>query len=97
MKILKTGTMKDGTDIQIEEWNEDYSFMPYGNTLATYPKSKVSQEGPYAPKANERYRFDFEFNSHEEAETAYNELIEGTKTLSDFKNQLRNMKYQDCI
>ncbi len=35
MKVLEKGIMLDGTVIQIEEWNENYSFMPYGSTLAT--------------------------------------------------------------
>lgn len=61
MKVLQKGIMPNGTVIQIEEWNENYSFMPYGGTIASYPKSKVSHEGSFAPKGNETYRFQFDF------------------------------------
>ena len=97
MKVLKTGTMPDGTHIQIEEWNENYNFMPYGSTLASYPKSKVSHEGSFSPKGNEIYRFEFDFNSNNEAEIAFNDLLNGIKNLSDFKTHLSKQKYADCI
>lgn len=51
MEILKTGTMPDGTHVQLEEWKDDYDFMPYGNVVASYPKSKMIHEGRYSPKA----------------------------------------------
>ncbi|MFB7301707.1 hypothetical protein [Heyndrickxia sporothermodurans] len=34
MEVLEKGMMLDRTLIQIEEWSTDYSFMPYGSTLA---------------------------------------------------------------
>lgn len=61
MKVLKTGKSAGGVDIQIEEWSENYSFMPYGSTLAFYPKSKATHKGQFAPKAGESYRFSFSF------------------------------------
>ena len=66
MKVLKKGAMSDGTKIQIEEWSEDYSFMPYGRTIGVYAKSKMSHEGSFTPKGNEIYRFEFDFNSNKE-------------------------------
>jgi len=97
MKVLKTGTMSNGTHIQIEDWSEDYSFMPYGSTLASYPKSKVTHEGQYSPKGNEIYRFSFDFNSNDEAETAFSDLLDGSKKLSDLEGFLREREYKDCI
>jgi hypothetical protein len=97
MKVLKKGIMKDGTDIQIEEWNENYNFMQYGSTIASYPKSKSNHEGSCSPKLNQIYRFSFDFKSNEETEKAYNSLLDGTKTLSDFKEFLSDKKYSDCI
>ena len=44
MKVLKTGKSAGGVDIQIEEWRENYSFMPYGSTLAFYPESKATHK-----------------------------------------------------
>jgi len=97
MKVLEKGIMPDGTNIQIEEWHENYSFMPYGSTLASYPKSKVSHEGAFAPKGNEKYRFSFNFKSYDEAQQAFINLTNGIKTLSDFKSNIYNPKYADCI
>lgn len=97
MKVLEKGIMPNGTPIQIEEWNEDYSFAPYASTVASYPKSKVSHEGAFSPKGNQTWRFDFNFDSENEAKKAFTELLSGEKDLSDFKNKLSNKKYTDCI
>ena len=97
MKVLKTGIMPNGTQIQIEEWNENYSFIPYASTLASYPKSKVSHEGAFAPKGNEIYRFQFNFKTEEEADKAFQDLLTGTKTLTDFRTNINTPKYRDCI
>jgi hypothetical protein len=98
MKILQNGIMPDGTEIQIEEWNENYSFMPYGSIIASYPKSKVSHEGIYAPKGNQVYRFDFNFKSTEETKVAFDELVTGSKVLSDFINNFAGKpEYKNCI
>ncbi len=97
MKVLKRGTMPDGTKIQIEEWKENYSFMPYGSTIASYPVSKMSHEGQYSPKGNSVYRFQFDFKSNEETEQAYNSLTNGNKCLLDYKENLYTKEYADCI
>lgn len=97
MKVLEKGIMPDGTVIQIEEWNEDYKFLSYGSTLATYPKSKISLEGQFSPKANERYRFELKFDSYKETKEAFQNLIEGKIVLSDFKDKLYDRRYVDCI
>lgn len=98
MKIVKTGTLKDGTNIQIEDWSENYSFHKPADVLASYPISKMSHTGTYAPKAGERYRFSFKFKSAEEAVVAFNELTEGRRVLSDFKDFMDNKpEYKNCI
>jgi len=97
MKVLQTGIMPNGTHIQIEEWNENYSFMSYGSTLASYPKSKVSHEGTYSPKRNQVYRFDFDFKSNEETKESFNNLVNGSKQLVDFISNLNRKEYADCI
>lgn len=97
MKILNKAVLPNGTNIQIEEWSEDYSFYPYGATLATYPKSKVNIDGQFAPKWNKTFRCDFKFNNHEEALQAYNDLILGNKVLSDYANYLDDKKHLQCI
>jgi hypothetical protein len=97
MKVLIKGIMPNGTPIQIEEWHEDYDFMPYGRTLASYPLSKVSHEGSYSPQRNKPYRFEFDFGSHEEAREAFASLMDGSKQLSDFKDKMCYPNYADCI
>jgi hypothetical protein len=97
MQVIQRGLLKDNTKMQIEDWSKDYSFYNYGCTLATYPKSKANQKGQFAPKSGEVYRFDFQFNSFEETEKAFKELIDNKKILGDFKDKLRDKKYLDCI
>jgi alpha-galactosidase/6-phospho-beta-glucosidase family protein len=97
MKVLDKRIIKDGTKIQIEDWSEDYSFYKYGYTLASYPESKRTHKGQFAPKEGKIYRFDFKFNSFQEVQQAFNELLEGIKTLADFKENLSRKEYQNCI
>lgn len=98
MQILEKGIMPDGTVIKIEEWNQDYSFIPYGNTLASYPKSKANHKGSFAPKLDEKYRFQFSFKSNIEAKKAFNDLLLGEKSLIDYKDNFSSdNKYLNCI
>jgi hypothetical protein len=58
----------------------------------------MTHSGTWAPKAGERYRFSFKFNSAEEATAAFDELTKGRKVLSDFKNFMDGKsEYKDCI
>lgn len=98
MKVLKIGKSAGGVDIRIEEWHENYSFMPYGSTLAFYPESKATHKGQFAPKAGESYRFSFEFPSNEETEAAFTELERGSSTFTDYlKYWAGKPEYRDCI
>lgn len=97
MKILSKGIMPNGTKIQIEEWSESYKCIPYGSVIASYPKSKVTKSGAFAPKLNQTYRFSFNFNSESEAKEAFKELLSGSKKLCDFKENLDVKEYADCI
>ena len=113
MKVLKTGKSAGGVDIQIEEWSENYSFMPYGSRLALFPncwatliggvapgagECVATHKGQFAPKAGESYRFSFEFPSNEEAEAAFTELESGNSTFTDYlKYWAGKPEYRDCI
>lgn len=98
MKVLQIGTMPNGTPIQIEEWQENYSFISYGSTIASYPKSKMSHEGSFAPKGGEIYRFHFNFPTTEEAQQAFNSLSNGVTVLADYVEYMHDRpKYADCI
>ena len=91
MKVLQRGQMPDGTEIQIEEWSENYSFYAYGSMVAAYPKNRYG----------EKVRANKTFESAEEAEEAFNALKNGDKTLADFnftaKESGRDILYQEKL
>lgn len=99
MIVLQKGKMKDGTAIQIEDWNEDYSFMEYGSTIGTYPISKMGYDEQFTPKKGKTWRIQYNFKSNKEAKKVYNELINGVKTLKDIEDNLHDAKYKykDCV
>ena len=97
MKVLEVSSMPCGTKIQIEDWSKDYNFMPKANTLAAYPKSKVSLDGQFAPKLNKPFRVSFNFDSESEAKQAFYELEAGTKRLINFKENINNPRKIQCI
>lgn len=43
MKVIRRGKMKDGTDIQIEDWSDEYCFLGYGMHLVAYPKNRFGE------------------------------------------------------
>lgn len=97
MTIIKEGIMPDGTNIHIEDWHDDYNFMPRARTVASYPISKMTKEGSFAPKAGELYRFSFDFQDSAAALSAFDSLLAGTTQLADYKEKITNLKYADCV
>jgi hypothetical protein len=97
MKVIETVTMPNGTDIQIEEWNETYNFMPYASKLATYPISKMSRGLYFGPRGGEYYRFSFDFENAEECKKAFDLLKEGKAQLKDYVKYMDRKEYADCI
>ena len=91
MKVLQRGQMPDGTEAQIEEWSENYSFYAYGSLVAAYPKNRYG----------EKVRASKIFESAEESAKAFNALKNGDKTLSDFnftaKESGRDIPYQEKL
>lgn len=96
MKIIKKGTTPGGTPIQIEDWHMSYSFMAEASTLAAYPLSNKTKEGTYAPKAGEKYRFQFNFEDAEECQKAFTALEQGA-SLSEYADKMQNPIYVDCL
>jgi uncharacterized glyoxalase superfamily protein PhnB len=97
MMILQKGKMEDGTVIQIEDWSEDYSFKEYADTIGAYPISKIGYVGQFKPKKGETVRMQYNFKSTDEADKAFTELIEESKTLKDFETNLYDKRYKDCV
>lgn len=85
MQILEKGITPNNINIQIEDWSKDYSFMPYGATIGTYPISKQSLQGSFSPKLGRSFRFQLVFKNHEQVQQAYKQLLSGEKVLNDFK------------
>jgi len=97
MQVIKKGIAKDNFKIQVEEWNENYNFIPHSSTLAIYKLSKSSHKGQFAPKGGEIYRFQFDFKTEEEANAAFNDLVSGNKNITEFISNLNDPSYKDCI
>lgn len=98
MKVLENSKLPNETEIQIEDWNEDYDFIPYASTIGCYAISKFTRGGVFGPREGKFSRFQFDFESQEEAKMAFDDLVSGKKTLSDFKENMdERSKYGDCI
>lgn len=98
LKVRCTGSMPDGTAIQIEDWSEVYpDIYPQDSTLAAYPISKWSIPGAFAPKAGEQFRAGFDFPDCRACKKAFEELSSGKKTLADFVEHLERREYRAAI
>lgn len=97
MTVVKTGAMPDGTKVQIEDWSENYDFIPPSSTIAAYAVSKWTIGRPFGPRAGEINRFQFDFADKTETENAFAELISGEKSLADFKGKLNRPEYATCL
>lgn len=92
MKIIAKATMPDGTNIQLEDWGEDYSHLKNELILAAFPTANRSVKGAFAPKEGEKFRASFYFNNVK-AEEIFNTLKKGTNKLSDYIKNLANPDY----
>lgn len=88
MKVEKRAVMADGTYLQIEDWTmvEHIKSM----IVTCYPEAKRSiyhKERPYDtpyPKREKIFRVSFIFPTREEAERAFQNLVDGNYTLFDY-------------
>lgn len=71
MRILEQAVLSDGTLIRLEDWNVDFGFLPFGSTIAAYPKKYI------------RMRAAADFTTHADAAATFNRLVEGTATITD--------------
>ena len=85
MKVLERAAMPDGTEIQMEDWHADYpTVFAHNASIGAYPKSKVNFKTTWFPKRGQNFRASFNFKTESDARQAYNDLINGNKTLVDF-------------
>lgn len=74
--------MKDGTKIQLEDWSKDYSFHKENDTIGAYPiAKKTNEESEFGAKKGKEYRLELRFETGEQADNAYNELLQGASIL----------------
>lgn len=97
MEILEKSLTYDGTNLQVEDWSEDYSFHSYGDTLGVYPKAKVSLSGAFSPREGQRFRLTLDFKDHSEAMGAFIALKEGKAKLTDYEANIKQKKLLACI
>ena len=60
MKIIKKGQTREGIEIRIEDWSEDYSCYAYGNFVTAYPKKYGSIRLEYQASDYDNAVFIFE-------------------------------------
>ena len=88
MKILKKSQMPDGTNIQIEDWKNDYSYIKT-LTIGTYPKAKNTSISGYIEK-NKNFRLELSsFESDEQVENVFKELEKGKISLENLSEYFR--------
>ena len=87
MKVIQKAYMPNGTNIQLEDWSNTYSFYNLP-ALVAYPVATKSQlwrrEG-----FTFRLELDANWTSKEEIEAAFNGLQEGTLNLIDLTEHFR--------
>jgi len=84
MKVVIKDKMPDGTDIQIEDWSENYpNVHKFGDLVVAYPISKYITLDEHI-RQGERFRCELNFKTHEQALEAFENLKNGTKTLLDY-------------
>lgn len=88
--ILRKNKLND-FKLQLEDWSKEYpNTYKYGSTLIVYKEAK---EDIGTIKRHSIARFEYDFNSHDEAIKAYDDLLEGRKTPIDFIEYLHDPKY----
>ena len=99
--VLRKGVTPNGTEIQLENWHDTYSFRPVNSTIGAYPIAKESCPSIWAgeyPRKGESFRCFFEFDNESDALEAYNNLICGYKQLTDYlDNYSGDAEYKKCI
>ena len=97
MEILIKAVTKDGIDIQLENWHENFASIPFGSTIACYPKSKIDSSEPFGPKKGEPFRFQVDFESNEAAIDAFRDILFGQKRIRDLENNVANKRLLEYI
>lgn len=94
MKILNKSQMPDGTNIQIEDWKDVYSFMDI-YVIGTYPKSKAESDKYFGIHRGETFRLELNnFSNNDEVISIFNKLEKGEIKLEQLQEHFREC-YKD--
>ena len=97
MEILIKALTKDGMNIQLENWHVNFESIPFGSTIACYPRSKVESSVPFGPKKGETFRLQVDFENNETAINAFRDILFGEKKLYDFTNNISDKRLLEYI
>lgn len=99
MQVIERARTPRGTDIQIENWHEDYDFFAEASTIATYPRAtKTNYKSPLRyPRYNETFRLEIKFDNKEQAKQCFDNLKNGTKTIKDYYINFAPKEYIEFI
>lgn len=91
MKILKSATMPNGTEIQLEDWSEKYPSV-FGLMIGAYPVVKRTSQFSRV-KYGENFRLSLScYNTNEDVLKDFEALIKGEKRLEDLSKQFYDTK-----
>lgn len=87
MRIIEKGKMSNGTDMQIEDWSDNYDSHKKNATIAFYP---VAQNSIYTfgsipyPQKGKTFRASLDFQNEEDAREAFELMKQGKKSYMDY-------------
>lgn len=88
MQIIDKAVMSDGTEIQLEDWTNEYPNL-YGYEIGAYPVAKNTSRNGWI-RAGRKFRLGIAGNKYKNYTddmvlTDYEALKNGTKTLADLR------------
>lgn len=109
MRVTVKGVMPDKTKIQMEDWSQEFpSIHSENDVVAAYPIAKqpattLAFEGVFGfrkyeyPQQYRTFRFALQFPCSDDAEAAYQNLVNGNASLLDYEKYAQNKEYAKCL
>ena len=89
--IRATAKMPDGTEIQLENWEDEYPSSPsLWWAIGAYPHAKHDSGRLFGPRRGGIFRLTISFDTDAEAVEAMEALTRGEKTLLDYRDRFWN-------
>ena len=95
MKVIRRNKTFSNIDIQQEDWSEDYSCYSKNSTIAVYPVAIMTNESGLIGRGD-RFRLTLDFDTEEQANECYENLISGKANINDYKEN-GDKKYFDLL